>query len=186
MAIGLNTAQWRSATSGLRPRRNSLSQKADISSSVRMLLEDGAYLVLGQLEGNSGRRVDELLTDQTHDRGTLAGASRSLTGAVRIGESNCTTLRAATSVFPEPAQANALARQGPMRAGRRPAGAGNSKQTKRLLEQSTERAGAMLRGGRKRTSWKLGRRAVAPAVGKDNAVRLQSFPSSLWDGLGRA
>ncbi len=144
-----------------------------------MLLKDGAYLVLGQLEGNSGRRVDELLTDQTHDRGTLAGA-------VRIGESNCTTLRATTSVFPEPAQANALARQGPMRAGRRPAGAGNSKQTKRLLEQSTERAGAMLRGGRKRTSWKLGRRAAAPAVGKDNAVRLQSFPSSLWDGLGRA
>ena len=62
----------------------------------------------------------------------------------------------------------------------------NSKQTKRLLEQSTEQAGPMLRGGRRRTSWKLGRRAAAPAVGKDNAVRLQSFPSSLWDGLGRA
>lgn len=46
--------------------------------------KDGAYLVLGQLEGNSGRRVDELLTDQTHDRGTLAGASRSLMGAVRM------------------------------------------------------------------------------------------------------
>jgi hypothetical protein len=84
MAIGLNTAQWRSATSGLPPRQNSQSQKADIFSLGRMPLKDGAYLVLGRLEGNSGPRVEELLADQTHDRGTLVGAPRSLMGGVRM------------------------------------------------------------------------------------------------------
>jgi hypothetical protein len=73
--IGLNTVRWRSATSGLPPRQNSRSQKADIFSLGRTLLKDGAYLVLGRLEGNSGPRVEELLADQTHHRGTLAGSS---------------------------------------------------------------------------------------------------------------
>lgn len=84
MAIGLITAQWRSATSGLPPRRNSQSQKADIFSLGRMLLKDGADLVLGRLEGNSGPRVEELPADQTDDRGTLVGVPRSLMGGVRM------------------------------------------------------------------------------------------------------
>ena len=44
----------------------------------------------------------------------------------------------------------------------------------------------MLRGGRKTASRKPCGGATAPAVGKDIAISLQSFPVSTWEGLARA